>query len=678
MRAESTIRWLLAIVFISLTGVTLFGATNFYDNPSTKAEIKVDSSVKSASKFVSGSIEKSALFNSLVDKELAIVLAINSMIEDKGIIPTSINELKTNKYLASNFNPENLISSPLKDITFEVKDLVVEINTNIYYSDSSIGTSNDVTIAERDYYLNNPYNDNNNFKIDKKQFIDSSTNTLKSNYYLNRKSLNILGSKTSNNINHSTRYIGNQEPSTYSSVNNSNVWFDSNTKEFDVKQRINNKWSDTTSSNKNLREDGTFVNPKTMPITAVIKNFTNVNITEEEKVIECRTAGATYNQVLNRCEAFTSDACDGNFYDLATDKCYIKPLDYCKANGFDYYDETSNRCFNYVSYGGIMYSYPSYGHTQNAGYSNDAVTYCNNLVESGYSDWYLPNMYSCVLSSSTANISYSTIIRVNSYDPVYGGAYWYSKSNGLYWAYMGYYQDREPLAVICARTRIGKQSGGGGYCGDTTTKEYSPYISNINDYIFINNSINGTDAYVKNPSCNGKKMSVSPYTSTPYYGDNGICYSDVGLYCKTYAGSTSIIQMPNGKQITCYDNSQTCNDARFGLVMNYSGNADKCSKFNYSCNNITRYGLAESPHPQNILPNPYVGANGFDNATVLFDRITDKFNKTLLPANLDKIVAKQDILINDNFGSMCVENIESNYLPTSKDYIIDSKTKSGF
>ena len=169
MRAESTIRWLLAIVFISLTGVTLFGATNFYDNPSTKAEIKVDSSVKSASKFVSGSIEKSALFNSLVDKELAIVLAINSMIEDKGIIPTSINELKTNKYLAINFNPENLISSPLKDITFEVKDLVVEINTNIYYSDSSIGTSNDVTIAERDYYLNNPYNDNNNFKIDKKK-----------------------------------------------------------------------------------------------------------------------------------------------------------------------------------------------------------------------------------------------------------------------------------------------------------------------------------------------------------------------------------------------------------------------------------------------------------------------------------------------------------------------------
>ena len=35
MGAVSTIRWLLAIVFISLTGVTLFGATNYYNNPLT-------------------------------------------------------------------------------------------------------------------------------------------------------------------------------------------------------------------------------------------------------------------------------------------------------------------------------------------------------------------------------------------------------------------------------------------------------------------------------------------------------------------------------------------------------------------------------------------------------------------------------------------------------------------
>lgn len=41
-----------------------------------------------------------------------------------------------------------------------------------------------------------------------------------------------------------------------------------------------------------------------MPITAVIKNFTNVNITEEEKVIECRTAGAKKSSTSNRCEVY--------------------------------------------------------------------------------------------------------------------------------------------------------------------------------------------------------------------------------------------------------------------------------------------------------------------------------------------------------------------------------------
>ena len=209
--------------------------------------------------------------------------------------------------------------------------------------------------------------------------------------------------------------------------------------------------------------------------------------------------------------------------------------------------------------------------------------------------------------------------------------------------------------------------------------KYLDVSSNINDYTFVNNGMNGTDAFVKVPNCSGKSSSMGGGVLTPIYENNGVCYSDMAMYCKTHATDIkSYLTLSNGRVINCWDTTQTCNDARFGLVMNYSGNADKCSKFNYSCNNITRYGLAESPHPQNILPNPYVGANGFDNPTVLFDRITDKFNKTLIPSNLDKIVAKQDILINDNFGSMCVENIESNYLPTSKDYIIDSKTKSGF
>lgn len=42
MRAVSTIKRLLALS-LDVCHITLFGATNFYDNPSTKAEIKVDS-----------------------------------------------------------------------------------------------------------------------------------------------------------------------------------------------------------------------------------------------------------------------------------------------------------------------------------------------------------------------------------------------------------------------------------------------------------------------------------------------------------------------------------------------------------------------------------------------------------------------------------------------------------
>ena len=341
---RSTIKWLVVVCLVGIFGVTLFSD-----------EINIDNSLQTNSNFVSGSIEKADLFNALVDKELSIVIAIISMIEDKGITPTTINQLKTNNYLPSSFNDENLISNPSKNISFNVVSNVIEINTNI--------NENELTISERDYYLNNTYDDNNNFNIVKKQILNSS-NILQSNYYINRKSVNILGTKATNSINHTSRYIGNQEPSTYSTVSNGNIWFDSNVKEFEVKQRINNKWSDTTTSNKNLREDGTFISPKTIPITAVIKNFENVTVTEETKVIICRTAGATYNQQLNRCEAFTSDACDGNYYDTVTGLCYKRPIDYCNAMGYDGYDNANNRCWKY------SYS----GKTMSSGYVNALYT----------------------------------------------------------------------------------------------------------------------------------------------------------------------------------------------------------------------------------------------------------------------------------------------------------------
>lgn len=195
--------------------------------------------------------------------------------------------------------------------------------------------------------------------------------------------------------------------------------------------------------------------------------------------------------------------------------------------------------------------------------------------------------------------------------------------------------------------------------------EYKNIPINLNGYNFVNNGINGQDAYIQTPNCNNKKMSVSPYMNTPHYGNNGICYSDIGLYCKTYATSTNKILLPDGKQIICWDNTQTCNDTRFNLVYDYNGIADKCNKYNYSCNNKSLFGLSEHPT--------------LNNATDLFNRLGDNSSKNekVLPF-LSQIANKQNIILNDNFGSMCVENKESSYNSTSTTYTIDGKNKSGF
>jgi len=112
---KRAIGWLIGVCLVGVFGVTLFAE-----------EINVNNSLQTNSNFVSGSIEKADLFNSLVDKELSIVIAIISMIEDKGIVPTTINQLKTNNYLPSSFNEENIISNPSKNISFNVVGNVIE------------------------------------------------------------------------------------------------------------------------------------------------------------------------------------------------------------------------------------------------------------------------------------------------------------------------------------------------------------------------------------------------------------------------------------------------------------------------------------------------------------------------------------------------------------------------
>jgi hypothetical protein len=188
------------------------------------------------------------------------------------------------------------------------------------------------------------------------------------------------------------------------------------------------------------------------------------------------------------------------------------------------------------------------------------------------------------------------------------------------------------------------------------------------EYNLSNNIVGGADAYVKtmdSSSCSGKYMTASGYTSiaTPSYGNNGICYSDTGLYCKTYATSTSKILLPNNLQITCWDTTQNCNDSTYDIAYNYSGSNDKCYRHDYSCSTGKRYGLE-------------YGLNS--NKTDLFNRISDKETKATTYSST--ILGGSDVIVNDNQGSMCVELGSSTFSQGSvaSSYTINSISKSGF
>lgn len=548
-------------------------------------------------------------FDGLLSKEIAIVTAIISTIEDKGIKPTTIEELKSNNYLTDDFESSNLVDG--NNITFTVTNEAITIYTNIAVSR--------LDESEIDYYLNN---------VKSSIYVKHSNNetALNTTYYLDKKTINIL------NTNQNNLKIGNEEPIS----NQGDIWFDSNVKEFDIKKKIGSSWSDSTTTNQNLNKDGTFINPKILQMTAIVKDFTNVDIKEEQKAIDCRTLGATYNQQLNRCEAFTSDACNGLIFDVANGKCSLSALNYCNKAGYSYYDSSTGSCYNrtYVSANSSTTQIDCY-HT--CVWWSDAIWWAgtshhtfgpDSVCGTSRIDRWWGGSYA-VYRGSCSN---------NSTNPT-DDTTWFRANKTVYSCNSGY-------------TLSGTQ------CYRDTKVSLSSLI-NSNESIY-NHTV------LSSPSCSNKQMTVSPYSNTPHYGNNGICYSDTGLYCKTYATSTNKILLPNEKQIICWDRTQTCNDDRFNLSYDYNGIADKCSKFNYTCDNKSRYGLAEHPT--------------FNNADDLFNRLGDNNSKNekVLPY-LTEIVNKEHIILNDNFGSMCVENKNSSYNPSSSNnHIIDGKTKSGF
>lgn len=179
-------------------------------------------------------------------------------------------------------------------------------------------------------------------------------------------------------------------------------------------------------------------------------------------------------------------------------------------------------------------------------------------------------------------------------------------------------------------------------------------------YSISNSGVQGADAYIYSPnssSCSSKTMSISPYAPTPHYGNNGLCYSDVGLYCKNTGG------VSYDGVATCWKYNQSCSSG-YNLVYNYSSTNDKCSKFNYSCAKGTLYGL--DTHPTN------------NNTLDLFNRISDKDTKG--NNNAVFFLSGNKVIVNDNQGSMCVSRETSSFIQgdISPSFIINAVEKSGF
>lgn len=465
----------------------------------------------------------------------------------------------------------------------------------------------------------------------------------------------------------STTYIGNKEPSSYSSIASGSYWHDSNVREFDIKKRIGTAWSDLYTTNQNIKSDGTFTNIKPLPFVNLTKKYTPVTVTEETKAIECTRAGATYNQYTNRCEGYTSDACDGNYFDTVTGYCYQKPLDYCVAIGYLNYDANSNVCYrNSTAYvnkttvittvGGILdlgnkvptgYFPPSvsYMGSRIAGTSTNILNQTDvqriiavsnrNYIAGDNASWtpqqiQLANSSEFLASGRKYKVTYASHLANNgnyrsSWSLVFSDVL--TNQSFSYTLYSGHTQISNNITSTSLGTTLTfvpyrvsdfpinetinlfTKVIYNNVCPDSswtdiglsckkTIIEYAGVPSSwASGYNFYNGVIGGADAYIKAPTCIGRYMTASGYTgiATPHYGNNGICYSDTALYCRTYAGSTNTILLPNGKQVLCWDNTQTCNDTRFNLVYDYSSVSDKCNKFNYSCTGVTRYGLAENP-----------------------------------------------------------------------------------
>jgi hypothetical protein len=621
--------------------------------------------------FLVATENKYALMQSLLDRQTALSVAINSFIEDRGTMPGSMAVLQNSNYLPLAYDGTNPFDKDA--LTFSIANNQIRIDTNLETTKIS---------DDKSLYYANTIKDRG--VLDRRSAQEGGK--LISYYALSVKAA--LNLNLPSYLSYAT-LRGDTDPSVYSSVTSGALWFSSTYEDmYQVKLFDGSSWGNLEKGNKNFDSlTGDFVNLPTLQISKSAWQTSQVNVTQQTKPILCLNGG-TFNVYKLRCEAYTSNACSTDTtFNTSTKLCDKGANSACTwydPNGV-YNGSTCERIVETNSYLHLTADPAKLGcqdiirivavssHTFVIGdetddWSEKAVTglnqnliYINNIP---YTVTYSYHLY----NDSSYNSYFYTTFKNNSTGQVYtyganypieiapgftygtinvSGETYYTTNSYAHTA-LDYYVSANEVYV-----QITPHPYRASYCQLTekislASKSEKEYYTPKCDPGYT--PVGGRCAVT--PTCTGKTMPVSPFYATPYNGNNGVCYSDAALLCAQSGISWDGIY-------TCFNTNFTCNDTTYNL----RSDLGICEKFGYSCTTGKRYGLPESPTN--------------NDATDLYNRITNKDDKLTA---IVSTITNSDYNTNDNGGAICAAVGYSTLSQPvySPDYNIGGEIKSGF
>lgn len=558
-----------------------------------------------------------AFMQSLLDRQTTLAVAINRFIEDRGTVPTSIAVLRSANYLPQVFNDKNPFTNAI--LTYSIVGKRVKINSN-----SNLAR---LKQDERDYYRNTY----TNREFARLSFEES--NDLVSYYALSNKSVVNLSLDTFLTF---ISYKGDIDPILYTSPSNGAFWFSSRyeytTYEFYFFN--SSSWRTLESTNQNLTPSGTLENMNTITL---IKSYWDNKEVLAQLISEPPTCDSgTYNPILKRCEGYTSNACGNLSFSTGLNKCTLSASTLCQQNGYSAYDG-AGQCYNTLVTGANT--------TSVAVNCSHTCVWFNDILASG--------AFGCN-GMAIHTIGGGSICGTNQTD-TWSTPHCTGETVAQSMAFQGSCANNPdaPTSDTVWWTAYDTQYYCDGGWSLSGTLCYAQSGTSITNFLTSGQSVSGNYVTSDPLPCNGRTMPVTPFYPTPYYGNNGVCYSEAALFCNQGGVSWDGIYM-------CFNNSQHCNSAT--SVKNPI--TELCEKQVYSClPGYNRYGLAE--HSTN------------SNSTDLFNRITDKDNKLNTVAAM---IINGNLIVDDNNGSMCTKIDYSTLTQPIKSptYTITGQQKSGF